>query len=170
MQDCIARFNQSTRAADNANQMPTYLILSIHRSDTVIEAMETVDLAIKYKHRGIIVGVDLCGNPTKGNVSNYEGAFEKARQNGLKITLHFAAVPNRPTSSELETLLSFKPERLGHVIHVPSALKREIKSRKLALELCLTCNVNAKLISGGYADHHFGEWRGSGCPVILCVR
>lgn len=39
------------------------LILSIDRRNTLEEAMETVNLAIKYKNRGV-VGVDLCGDPS----------------------------------------------------------------------------------------------------------
>ena len=159
--DCIEEFGRDT--------MTTYLILSILRTDTASQAMEVIDLAIKHKHRGI-VGIDICGNPEKGDVSIYRDAFAKARQNNLKLTLHFAEVPASSTVEELETLLSYEPNRLGHVINVPDVIKEKIVSRKLGLELCLTCNVNAKLISGGYATHHFSHWRNTGCPVILCVR
>ncbi|MCJ1240552.1 hypothetical protein MMC14_008556 [Varicellaria rhodocarpa] len=158
--DCIEEFGRDT--------MTTYLILSILRTDTASQAMEVIDLAIKHKHRGI-VGIDICGNPEKGDVSIYRDAFAKARQNNLKLTLHFAEVPASSTVEELETLLSYEPNRLGHVINVPDVIKEKIVSRKLGLELCLTCNVNAKLISGGYATHHFSHWRNTGCPVILCT-
>ena len=148
--------------------MSTRLILSTDRSNTFAEALQVVDLAIKHQARGI-VGIDLCGNPTKGDISIYRPAFAKAKQHGLKLTLHFAEVPASSTAEELETLLSYDPDRLGHVINVPENIKKEIVARKLALELCLTCNVNAKLISGGFAAHHFGYWRGTACPIILCV-
>lgn len=148
--------------------MSTYLILSVDRRNSIIEALEVVDLAIKYQSRGV-VGVDLCGDPLKGDVSMYREAFSKAKHHGLKLTLHFAEVPESSTHEELEMLLSFKPERIGHVIHTSELMKREIISRKLGLELCLSCNVHAKLISGGFADHHFGYWRDKGCPLILCV-
>ena len=39
------------------------LILGVDRRNSLEEAMETVDLAIKYQQMGI-VGVDLCGNPS----------------------------------------------------------------------------------------------------------
>ncbi|CAJ0745436.1 6026_t:CDS:2, partial [Entrophospora sp. SA101] len=64
------------------------LILSIDRSITLEEAIETVDLAIKYKELGV-VGVDLCGNPSKGHFDILKQAFIKAQNNGLKVTLHF---------------------------------------------------------------------------------
>ncbi|KAL9120928.1 MAG: hypothetical protein Q9187_002518 [Circinaria calcarea] len=148
--------------------MSVYLILSIDRSNTASEAMAVVDLAIKYQSQGVL-GIDLCGNPLKGDVSTYREAFAKARCHGLRVTLHFAEVPASSTGEELQTLLSFKPDRLGHVINVPDTIKNEIIDRRLGLELCLTCNVNAKLISGGFAAHHFSYWRNKGCPIVLCT-
>ena len=148
--------------------MATYLILSIDRRNSREEAMEVVDLAIKYQSRGI-VGVDLCGDPSKGDVSTFEEAFCRAQQHGLKSTLHFAEIPASSSSVELKTLLSFKPDRLGHVIHVPDTIRDQILAMKLGLELCVSCNVQAKLIEGGVTDHHFIFWIKTACPVILCV-
>lgn len=148
--------------------MTTLLILSIDRRNTIVEAMEVVELAIEYCDRGV-VGIDLCGDPTKGDVSIFRDAFAKAKQHGLSITLHFAEVPASSTFQELETLLSFKPDRLGHLCHVPEYPKQEIIQRGCGLELCVSCNVQAKLIEGGIADHHFGFWKGTNCPLALCV-
>lgn len=159
--DCIRDFGK--------NAMSTYLILSVDRRNTEIEAMEVVDLAVKYKARGV-VAVDLCGDPLKGDVSLFRAAFAKAKHHGLKLTLHFAEVPSSSVEEELMTLLSYEPERIAHVIHVPEPIKKEIAARKLGLELCLSCNVHAKLIVGSFSDHHFGYWIDKGCPLILCVR
>lgn len=149
--------------------MPTYLILSVDRANsTAAEAMEVVDLAIRYRSRGV-VGIDLCGNPAKGDVAIYGPAFARAKQHALKLTLHFGEVASPSLEEELRTLLSYNPDRIGHVIHVPDAIKQEIAARKLPLELCLSCNVHAKMISGGFGGHHFGEWRDKGCPIVLCV-
>ena len=150
-------------------QMSVSLILAVDRgSMNAAEADEIVDLAIANKPRGV-VGVDICGNPTKGDVSAYRGAFSRAKSNGLGITLHFAETVASASHAELATLLSFMPDRLGHVIHVPDEFKKEISQRKLGLELCISCNVHAKMISGGYLDHHFGYWRHEDCPIALCV-
>lgn len=148
--------------------MPTYLILSIDRRNTPEEAMEVVDLAVQYRSRGV-VGVDLCGDPSKGDVSIFKEAFQKAKLHGLKITLHFAEIPASSSSIELGTLLSFEPDRLGHVIHVPDKTKKQVMDGNFGLELCISCNVQAKLIEGGVSDHHFKTWMTTRCPVILCV-
>lgn len=150
------------------DRMSTYLILSIDRGNNASQALEVVDIAVKYQSRGI-VGVDLCGNPTKGDVSLFEEAFTKARHHGLKITLHFAEATHSSSPKELSTLMSYQPDRLGHIIHVPDEVKDEIARRRLGLELCLSCNVHGRLISGGFPDHHFGYWRHKDCPVILGV-
>ncbi|MCJ1260298.1 hypothetical protein MMC22_000158 [Lobaria immixta] len=103
--DCIKDFGKE--------KMSTYLILSVDRRNTEIEAMEVVDLAVKYKSRGV-VAVDLCGDPSQGRVSLFRAAFAKAKHHGLKLTLHFAEVPSSSVEEELMTLLSYKPERIGH--------------------------------------------------------
>jgi adenosine deaminase len=157
---CIEEFDKQNMSA--------YLILSVDRRNTPAQALEAVDLAIKYKHRGV-VGVDLCGNPMKGDVSTFREAFAKAKTAGLKLTLHFAEVPQSSTREELETLLSYEPDRLGHVVNVPDDIKETIAARRVGLELCLSCNVLAKLTTGGFADHHFGYWKDKGCPICLCV-
>ena len=120
--------------------------------------MEVVDLALKYGDQGV-VGVDLCGDPAKGDISIFQSAFEKSRKNDMKTTIHFAEAPQSSTSEELWKLLSYQPDRIGHVINVPNDVKKEIVKRKLGLELCLSCNVHAKMITGTYGDHHFGWWR-----------
>ena len=159
--DCIRDFAER-------DAMPTYLILSIDRRNTAVQAMETVDLAIKYRSRGV-VGVDLCGDPSKGDVSTFREAFAKAKSHGLKIALHFAEIAKEELEMELSTLLSFEPDRLGHVIHVSEFIKQELVCRGIGVELCVSCNVQAQMTEGEVADHHFGFWKDSPCPIALCV-
>ena len=148
--------------------MVTRLILSIDRRNTSDQAMEVVDLAINFHERGV-VGVDICGDPSIGDVSIYRAALARAKGAGLGITIHFAEVPQPPTKAELETMLELRPDRLGHVIHVPRSIKEIIAQRRLGLELCLSCNVKLKMMEGSYEDHHFRYWRETGCPITLCV-
>ncbi|CAL5871742.1 uncharacterized protein PFLUO_LOCUS5995 [Penicillium psychrofluorescens] len=149
--------------------MSVFLILALDRGSTTgVEAMEIIDLAIHNKSRGV-VGVDLCGNPTRGDVAIYRDAFAHAKANGLGLTLHFAETTASASPAELAALLSFRPDRLGHVIHVPEDIRQEIARRKLGLELCMSCNVHAQMINGGFLDHQFGYWRHEDCPIALCT-
>ncbi|KAJ5658574.1 uncharacterized protein N7484_002223 [Penicillium longicatenatum] len=159
----------STFKARTKTQMSVFLILALDRGNTTAtQAQEIIDLAIANKQRGV-VGVDLCGNPTQGDVTIYRAAFAKAKTHGLGLTLHFAETPASGVRDELAVLLSFRPDRLGHVIHVPDDIKAVIVKRRLGLELCMSCNVHAKLIDGGFLDHHFGSWRHEDCPIALCT-
>ena len=69
------------------------------------------------------------------------------------------------------------------MIHISEPIREEVIKRGLALELCISCNVHAKLLvmnkgceeegeakTGSYEDHHFQRWWKEGvCPVVLCV-
>lgn len=157
-------------AGDTA--LGTRLILSIDRRNTLDEALEVVALAREFRGRGV-VGIDLCGDPKKGGVASLAPAFDLARRElpELGLTLHFAEAECSGTDEELNTLLDWQPDRIGHVIHVGNDVKdRIIRTGGLGLELCLSCNVHANMITGGFEAHHFGEWRKiKQCVVALSV-
>ncbi|KAI0199978.1 Metallo-dependent hydrolase [Astrocystis sublimbata] len=158
------------RAQQKCPSIQVRLILSIDRRNTLAEANEVVALATQFRAQGV-VGLDLCGDPAKGDVSLFTPAFEAARAAGIKITIHFAEAKCSASEAELETIMSWMPDRLGHVIHVPDNVKKQIAARPgIGLELCLSCNVQAKMIVGSFAAHHFGEWwRVDGPVVVPCT-
>ena len=181
--DCIAEFSaaeeqqqqqqQQERSPRPSTMMQTYLILSIDRRNTVAEAMEVVDLAIKYRDRGV-VGLDLCGDPHAASgveVRRFAGAFARAREVGLGVTVHFAEVQKEGGGGEeeLRALLDFRPDRVGHVCHPGEGIRQEVLDRGVGVELCVSCNVMAGLTEGGIRGHHFGWWWEKGGRVCLCV-
>ncbi|OLN82703.1 Adenosine deaminase-like protein [Colletotrichum chlorophyti] len=149
------------------------LILSIDRRHTPSQAAETVRLAADFRDQGV-VGIDLCGDPSARvhgvpggeDVSIFRGAFAEAKSLGLGITVHFGEAESSGHPDELAEILSWQPQRLGHVIHLGENVKREIVARGIGLELCLSCNVHAGMVSGGFQGHHFGEWWGVDGSVI----
>lgn len=152
----IAEFESSD------HQLHTRLLLSVDRRNTLAEAMEVVDLVRQSAGRGV-VGIDLCGDPLRGGVQALQPAFEAFRRTcpGLGMTLHFAEAEASGTDEELLMLLrAWKPDRIGHVIHLSDAVKEEVTRYPggLGLELCLSCNVHAGMVRGGFEAHHFGEW------------
>lgn len=143
------------------------LILSIDRRHDFDAASHVLDLALQYK--GSVVGIDLCGDTSvrpAGDISVFTALFWKAKQEGLGITLHFAETAKSSSKAEMETLLQWEPDRISHVIHEDEHTRKMIVERKLGLELCLSCNVKAGLIQGGYEEHHFGRWKGVEGPII----
>ncbi|KAF9877932.1 adenosine deaminase [Colletotrichum karsti] len=146
--------------------MRTRLILSVDRRHTPAQAHETVRLAAEFRGKGV-VGVDLCGDPSARchggegeTISIFREAFAEARELGLGITIHFGEAECSGHPGELAEILSWGPGRLGHVIHLGEEVKREITARGIGLELCLSCNVHAGMVTGGFEGHHFGEWWG----------
>ncbi|CCF32623.1 adenosine deaminase [Colletotrichum higginsianum] len=162
----IAAF-EAAHPAGQETMMRTRLILSVDRRHTSAQARETVLLATQFRERGV-VGVDLCGDPAarvhgvpgQDDVSIFRDAFAEASDLGLGVTVHFGEAECSGTPGELAEILSWGPQRLGHVIHLVEDVKREIVERRIGLELCLSCNVHAGMISGGFEAHHFGEWWG----------
>ncbi|KAI1451900.1 Metallo-dependent hydrolase [Annulohypoxylon moriforme] len=154
-------------AQEEAPTLHTRLILSIDRRNTLDEAGDVVALAKLFRSRGV-VAVDLCGDPTKGDVSLFTPVIREAQAAGLKVTIHFAEAEASASEAELNTIMSWMPDRLGHVIHVPETVKRQIAEREgIGLELCLSCNVHAKMIVGSFEAHHFGEWWCVNGPIVV---
>ncbi|KAG8627339.1 hypothetical protein KVT40_004822 [Elsinoe batatas] len=148
----IATWNATPNQSMNVG-----LILSVDRRGTIQEAQETVALAIGHQGNGV-VGVDLCGDPTRGTPSLFAPAFRQAKSAGLGVTLHFGEVSGAWVDGELEELLSWEPDRIGHVIHLGEEVKREVRKQGVGLELCVSCNTLAGMTGGGTGGHHFGEW------------
>lgn len=85
--------------------------------------------------------------------------FQAARQAELGITVHFGEADTDGLPAELDTLLSWQPGRLGHVIYEDQRMKEEIARRGLCIEMCLSSNIRSGMVSGGFEAHHFGDWR-----------
>lgn len=174
--------SSSSSPAPAPGRMIVRLILTVDRAKhTADQASEIVDLAIRNRAAGRpVVGVDLAGDPSpalRSDLTRFRPAFARAKASGLGLTVHFAELPSSTLREEMEEMLSWNPDRLGHAIHVPLDIRRRIVERGLAVELCLTCNVLAGMLpetnstastghatdpetrcKAGYTDHHFGWW------------
>ena len=73
--------------------MMAKLLLSVDRRHDVEVAAKVVRLALE--NRDLVVGIDVCGDPTKGDVGEFVPAFRRARGGGLKVTVHLGEVSHR---------------------------------------------------------------------------
>ncbi|XP_069682467.1 adenosine deaminase-like protein isoform X2 [Periplaneta americana] len=152
-------------------QIQVKLIVSIDRRQGKEAANETfnVTLAAHRQNPNIIVGMDLSGDPSKGDITDYLSIFDEARKAGFKLSLHCAEVPN---TMEVEKILAFHPDRLGHCtcIHPLHSGSQELWLKLLnsyiPVELCLTSNVKCGTVDD-YKKHHFIHLYSANHPVIL---
>lgn len=105
-----------------------------------------VEKAIKYKNRGVI-GIDVAGpaNP-EFKIKEYADIFEKARNEGLGVTIHSGEVSE---ANDMWDALEFgKPSRIGHGIKAAydKALMKKLSDQKVVLEVCPFSNLATKAI------------------------
>lgn len=114
-----------------------------------------LEKAIKYRNRGVI-GVDLAG--TEKNALElspqlavkYEDLYRRAREAGLKTTVHTGETAGTGVEGMMAAIERFKPHRIGHGIRAwrdESAMKI-LREKGILLELCPTSNIQTKAVEG----------------------
>jgi adenosine deaminase len=69
------------------------LIVSVDRHMSDVDVAECVSLAIEMKNRSRrIVGIDVCGDPHKGDMQSFTQHLSRAKGGGLGLTVHIAEV------------------------------------------------------------------------------
>ncbi|KAM4573503.1 N6-Methyl-AMP deaminase [Odontesthes bonariensis] len=149
-------------------------LVAIDRRNGTEVAMETVKLAEEFmlSSDGLVVGMDLSGDPTVGHGKDLLPALERAKNCGLKLSLHLSEVPSQLEESDL--LLNLPPDRIGHgtFLHPETggsqSLVDKVVRNNIPLELCLTSNVKGQTVPC-YSKHHFKYWYQLGHPCVLCT-
>ncbi|KAF1798921.1 hypothetical protein V8B55DRAFT_1521190 [Mucor lusitanicus] len=141
------------------------LIVSIDRRNNLDEAQEVVDLALAFRSQGV-VGVDLCGDVKVGLFENLRPAFERAKQHGFPLTLHFNEILENVVESS--SLLSIQPNRLGHATFLDDYCRKTIYGQNIPIEICMTSNVLCKTVKT-FEEHHIKELLADNHPFILCT-
>ncbi|KDR72176.1 hypothetical protein GALMADRAFT_253015 [Galerina marginata CBS 339.88] len=153
---------------DHGNQK-TGLIVSLDRrmGEDVIE--QCVMLACKLKEHGRrVVGLNLCGDPTAGDVQVFERCFEWAKRAGLGLTLHIAETIQNPPEETLK-LLSYNPDRLGHATFLNDEAIAIVLEKRMCIEICLSSNLLCKTVPTLEA-HHILQYLKANHPISICVR
>ncbi|XP_061078061.1 adenosine deaminase-like protein isoform X1 [Conger conger] len=149
-------------------------LVAVDRRNGPQVAMETVKLAedLMVSSDGVVVGLDLSGDPKVGHGKDFVPALQKAKNCGLKLALHLSEIPSQKEESEL--LLTLPPDRIGHgtFLHPEvggsQSLVDKVREKNIPLELCLTSNVKGLSVPS-YDKHHFLYWYQLGHPCVLCT-
>ena len=128
-------------------------------------SLELARLAVSYKDRGV-AGFDLAGGERGHPASVHAEAFTYARDHGLACTCH--AGEGAGADSVREAVHACGAMRLGHATRLieDPALTDLVGERRIALELCLTSNVQTRAVDS-YRDHPLRQYYDRGMNVVL---
>jgi adenosine deaminase len=121
-----------------------------HRLNSII-----LDKAIKYRSRGV-VGIDLAGTERDAlelkpeMVGRYQELYERARQAGLKTTVHTGETAGTGAEGVVAVVEKLRPNRIGHGIRAAydEAAMKLLRERDIVLELCPTSNLQTHAVEG----------------------
>eukprot|EP00922_Rhytidocystis_sp_ex-Travisia-forbesii_P022286 GHVS01032649.1.p1 GENE.GHVS01032649.1~~GHVS01032649.1.p1 ORF type:complete len:342 (+),score=67.52 GHVS01032649.1:24-1028(+) len=148
--------------SDSIEQSPieARIIISLNRERLLGSAStsQEVEQILKVaKHfPGMVVGVDIAGNPRKGDIREALQMFSQLLpKHNLKLTVHTAEVEN---SAEVDAILAAKPNRIGHACFLNKHQQKKVEENKVVVEMCPTSNMLAMQLAD-LRDHHFaGFW------------
>ena len=140
-------------------------IICALRAFTPEESLEMAQLAVEFKNDGV-VAFDLAGGEKGHPAARHVAAFRYAREHNLAVTVH--AGEGDGAESVREAVHICGANRIGHgtrLIEDPD-LTQYVNDRRIALEVCLTSNVQTK-VADSYEAHPFREYFDRGLNVTL---
>jgi len=158
------------------------LIVSIDRSKSLQEATDNVALAVQTKQKHalghLIAGVEVSGNPSKGELAPLIPLLQDAKTKGLGVCLHACEVKGGAKEC-LEVLRAVPVARIGHGTYIHSETNEDgsmpdhnrelveyVKEHRIPIETCVSSNLCTDTCLD-VAHHHFGYWRSQGHPVCV---
>jgi adenosine deaminase len=126
---------------------------------------DLAELAVAYRHRGV-VGFDLAGAERGNPATAHAGAFSYAHWHDLACTVH--AGEGAGADSVREAVHTCGAQRLGHATRLVDdvSLTQYVNDRRIALEICLTSNVQTHAVPS-YDAHPLRQYFDLGLNVSL---
>jgi adenosine deaminase len=121
------------------------LILQIGREENLEAAAQIVDIALAHRDKGV-VGLDLAGDEVKFSASAFASVFQRARREGLFVTVHAGEAGGAHNVWEAVELLG--AQRVGHgmrAVEDPEVV-RLVRDREVTLEICPTSNLQTGVV------------------------
>jgi adenosine deaminase len=128
-------------------------------------SMELAELAVAFMDHGV-VGFDLAGGEAGNAASEHEEAFRFARYHDMPCTCH--AGEGDGAESVRQAVHVCGAHRLGHATRLieDRSLMDYVIDRRIALEICLTSNVQTRAAES-IAAHPFRAYFERGANVVL---
>lgn len=128
-------------------------------------SMELARLAVAYKSHGV-VGFDLAGGEAGHPASAHADAFNYAHAHDLACTCH--AGEGDGADSVRQAVHGCCAQRIGHATRLieDESLTNYVNDQRIALEICLTSNVQTRAASS-YEAHPLRQYFDRGLNVVL---
>ena len=122
----------------------TNLILQIGRDENLDTAFQIADVALAHRSNSV-VGLDLAGDETGYPARRFAEVFQRARREGLHVTVHAGEAGNAENVQEAIEMLG--AERIGHGVRSieNSDIVQLIRERGVTLEVCPTSNLQTSV-------------------------
>ena len=140
MEDSVVAVLEGLRRGQRDFKVRCGLILCCYRSITPQQNIDTVNLAYKYRDRGVI-GIDLAGDELHYPATPHAEAFALARKLEIPITIH-AGEGGKPENIR-EAVFDHGATRIGHGIALQrdAELLKRVRDQGTVFEICLTSNL-----------------------------
>lgn len=141
------------------------VIICAIRNQSPVTSLELARLAVDFHGRGV-VGFDLAGGEAGNPASRHAAAFDHAQAHGLACTCH--AGEGDGAASVADAMHRCHATRIGHgtrLIEDP-ALLEEARVRGVAIECCLTSNVQTHAVES-FDQHPLRRYFDAGLQVSL---
>ena len=140
MEDSVVAVLEGLRRGQRDFKVRCGLILCCYRSITPQQNIDTVNLAYKYRERGVI-GIDLAGDELHYPATPHAEAFALARKLEIPITIH-AGEGGKPENIR-EAVFDHGATRIGHGIALQrdAELLKRVRDQGTVFEICLTSNL-----------------------------
>jgi adenosine deaminase len=152
------------RAVNDFGITARFIVIAL-RQFPAEHSLEMARLAVEFKNEGV-VAFDLAGGEKGNPAAAHAAAFKYAREHNLAVTVH--AGEGDGAESIRQAVHVCGANRIGHgtrLIEDPD-LTQYVNDRRIALEVCLTSNVQTK-VADSYATHPLREYFDRGLNVTL---
>jgi adenosine deaminase len=140
------------------------VLLSVHRDSTIEFTRHTVDLALKYRHRGV-VGIDISGDTLVGNIERLYPELFRAKNLGIPLTVHMGE--SQLEWDQVSILANLQPQRVSQGVFLVPTAREIILANRVPIEVCLTASVLMDLIDDVTQNPGL-QYALLGHPIVIC--
>lgn len=153
------------KEAEDKYDIKGNLILSFLKTVPSSSIFDVIEIGKEYLNKGV-VAVDLCGAERKGFAKDFIEPIALAKDYGYRITIH--AGETGIGENVLDSIELLGAERIGHGVNIDNCKKAYdmVKDRGIALEICMSSNVQTKAVST-IKNHPMYDFHKEGIKVTL---